>query len=102
MLIGNTSNKPSLDIIRRIKSTLRMALDLPDEAIVTVTQLACLEEGCAPLETVIGLLQPKQPQLQFKVHKETAAVNSDDLKMVCDAWGFEIKITEMKTLFKES
>ena len=85
MLIGNTSNKPSLDIIRRIKSTLRMALAIPDEAIVTVTQLACLEEGCAPLETVIGLLQPKQALLQFKVHKDTAAVNFDDLKMVCDA-----------------
>lgn len=102
MLIGNTRNKPSLDTIRRIKFTLRGTLNLPEEAIITVTQLACLEDGCAPLETVIGLLQPNQPQLQFKIHKETAAVNADDLKMVCDAWGFKIKITEIDNLFKES
>ena len=102
MLIGNASNKPSLEIIRRIKSTLRKTLDLPEEAIITVTQLACLEEECAPLETVIGLLQPNQPQLQFKVHKETEVINCDDLKMVCDAWGFEIEITKINTLFKEN
>ena len=64
MLIGNGSRRPNLKVIQRIKSTLHEALDLPEEAIITVTQLACLEEDCAPLETVIGLLQAKSPQLQ--------------------------------------
>ena len=53
MLIGSSSNKPSLENVRRIKKALRTALDLPEDAMVTVTQLACLEEDCAPLETVV-------------------------------------------------
>ena len=58
MLIGSVSEKPSLEVIRRIKRVLREALALSEDVTVTVTQLACLEEDCAPLETVIGLLRP--------------------------------------------
>ena len=102
MLIGSSSNKPSLKTIRRLKNTLRKALDLPDEAIVTVTQLACLELGCAPLETVFGLLQANQPQLQHKVHKATETVDVDDLKQVCQVWGFNTQKTVIDSFFKEN
>ena len=102
MLIGNSSNKPSLKTVRRIKLTLRKALDLPEETMVTVTQLACLEEDCAPLETVIGLLQPQQSQLQHKVHKATTAIDVDDLKKTCEAWGFDIQRTVIDSFFKEN
>lgn len=101
MLIGTTSKKPTLETVRRIKRTLRAALELPEDALVTVTQLACLEEDCAPLETVLGLLRPQTPQLQHKVHKPTEAVNAEDLVQVCDAWGFSIPIKTMEFLLKE-
>ena len=102
MLIGNSSQKPSLQVIRRIKLTLRKALDLPDNNMVTVTQLSCLEEDCAPLETVIGVLRPELAQLQYKVHKATDAIDVDDLMQVCEAWGYTIQKTVLDSLFKEN
>jgi hypothetical protein len=93
MLIGSGSKKPNLDAVRRIKRSLHVALDLPEDALVTVAQLACLEEDCAPLETVIGLLRPDAPQLQHKVHKPTDAVDAEDLMEVCEAWGFSVSIS---------
>ena len=102
MLIGNSSKKPSLQMIRRIKTTLHKALDLPDEAIITVTQLICLEEACSPLETVIGLLQPELTQRQYKVHKATDEINAEDLIRVCEAWGFKISNTMITSIFKET
>jgi hypothetical protein len=98
MLIGNRK-KPDLAQVRRIKRALRLTLDLPDEATVTVTQLACLEEDCAPLETVIGLLRPAAPQLQHKIHKATDAVDAEDLLLVCMGWGFAIHSSELSRHF---
>ena len=101
MLIGNSSKRPNLEAVRRIKRALREALELPDEALVTVTQLACLEEECAPLETVIGLLRPGTPQLQHKVHKGTDAVGAEDLLEVCQSWGFSAQFSALQSNLKE-
>ena len=102
MLIGLSSNKPSLQSVRRIKRTLHGALVLSDEAIITVTQLACLEEECAPLETVFGLLQPEHAQQQYKIHKATDAIDIEDLLKVCQAWGHQVERHVIDHLFKES
>ena len=57
MMINTSRRRPNLERVRRIKKALREALRLSNDATVTVTELACLEEGCAPVETVIGLLR---------------------------------------------
>ena len=77
MLIGNNSKRPNLQVVRRLKLALRDVLGLSEDALITVTQLACLEEDCAPLETVFGLLRSGSPQLQHKIHKETEAVDAE-------------------------
>ena len=92
MLIGGRSKKPSLDTVRRLKQSLRDALALDDDATVTVTELACLEEDCAPIETVFGLLRPNVEQLQHRVHKPTDRVDARDLVEVCEAWGFDVQL----------
>ena len=102
MLIGRSSKKPSLETVRRIKQALREALQLSEDATVTVTELACLEEDCAPVETVFGLLRPNEPQLQHKVHKPTEGVDAQDLREVCAAWGFDVPITHLTSLTKEN
>ncbi len=102
MLAGPSSTKPSLETIRRIKKTLHDVLDLPNDAMITVTQLACLEEDCAPLETVIGLLQPGRPQRQYKIHKATNAVTTDDLQNLCESWGQAVQKNVIDTRFKEN
>ena len=99
MLIGRTSKKPNLETVRRIKRALREALQLSDDAILMVTELACLEEDCAPVETVIGLLRSGEPQLQHKIHKSIETVDSEDLVTVCNAWGFEVQASVFESLF---
>ena len=102
MLIGTASKKPNIETVRRIKRALHEALELSEEATVTVAQLTCLEEDCAPLETVIGLLRPGTPQLQHKVHKETNALDANDLAEVSEAWGYKVEISIFKSILKEN
>ena len=102
MLIGKSSKRPDLETVRRIKRALREALELSDDATVTVTELACLEEDCAPVETVFGLLRPDAPQLQHKLHKPTDDVDTQDLVEVCTAWGFDVQSAALTSLTKEN
>ena len=101
MLIGTSPRNPNLERVRRIKKALRETLSLSDDVTVTVTELACLEEGCAPVETVIGLLRPDAPQLQCKLHKPMDAVDAKDLAQVCTAWGFDVKLPVLTPLLQE-
>ena len=102
MLINTSPRRPKPERARHIKEALREAMSLPDDTTVTVTELACLEEGCAPIETVIALLRPDAPPLQHKLHKPTDAVDAEDLVQVCTAWGFDIHITAFGPLTKEA
>ena len=102
MLLRSASQKPNIARVREIKRILREVLGLPDEATVTLSQLACLEEDCAPLETVIGLLQPGLPQKQHKIHKATDDLKANDLVEVCEAWGRPIKLEDLQPFFKEN
>ena len=102
MLVGSAANKSSLETIRRIKQALREALELPDEATITLSELACLEEDCAPIETVFGLLRPDAPQSQYKVHKRADAIDADDLMQVCKSWGFDVPSHDFTSFTKES
>ena len=101
MLIGRSPRHPNLERVRRIKKALRETLSLSDDMTVTVTELACLEEDCAPVETVIGLLRPDAPQLQCKLHKPMDAVDANDLAQVCATWGFDVKIPVLAPLLQE-
>ena len=101
MLISTSPRHPNLERARRIKKALREALGLSDDMTVTVTELACLEEGCAPVETAIGLLRPDAPQLQCKLHKPMDAVDAEDLVHVCTAWGFDVEIPALAPLLQE-
>ena len=101
MIIGSASKRPNIKAVRRIKRALQEVLELSDDAMVTVTQLACLEEDCAPLETVFGLLRTGLPQLQHKIHKPTDAIDASDLAAVCDAWGVAIEQTDIEKAFLE-
>ena len=96
MLIGRKPKKPNIEKVRYIKNELRNALQLPEEAIITVTELNCLEADCAPIETVIGLIPPKTNQIQHRLHKDIQSINPEDLEQVCSAWGFEYQNIHFK------
>ena len=46
MLIGKPVHRPNLETVRLIKHVLMEVLELPEDAVITITQLACLEEDC--------------------------------------------------------
>ena len=99
MLIGKTAKKSNLETVKNIKKALRTALQLPEEVIVMVAEQACLEEDCAPRETVISLLRPDAPQLQYKIHKAIVSLEATDLLQVCSTWGFEVSETIFEPFF---
>lgn len=100
MLIGKFPKKPNIDTVRAIKRALKAKLELDDGAIITVSQLACLEQDCAPLETVIGLLRPGMPQLQHKLHKSVNDVSAENLASICAAWGVEASSSTFNQFYK--
>ena len=102
MLINTSPRRPNRERVRHIKEALRAALSLPDGTTVTVTELACLEEGCAPIETVVALLRPDAPPLQHKLHKPTDAVDAEDLVQACRAWGFDVQVSIFVLLLQEN
>ena len=102
MLINTSPRRPNRERARQIKEALRAALSLPDDTTVTVNELACPDEGCAPIETVVALLRPDAPPLQHKLHKPTDAVDAEDLIQVCKAWGFDVRIPMLVPLPQES
>jgi hypothetical protein len=63
----------------RIKGWAADTLPPDDERTILVTELACSEPGCPPVETVIALLGPGGPQ-QWKLHKPAASITEDDVR----------------------
>ena len=67
------------EAIDRIKQTTRTALNLAEDAAVSVSELACREPGCPDIETVIAILLAGQPPRVFRFHKAIIEVDSADL-----------------------
>ena len=101
MLIGRSKPKTNLDMVRKIKSTLEKALSLPDSATISITELACFEEGCPPVETVVALLQAGSSPLRHKFHKPASEFKSTDLVEHSVRWGFPVEADLFKKLDKE-
>ncbi|ATU95078.1 hypothetical protein [Phyllobacterium zundukense] len=72
-------NGPSvISSARSIKSWARELLTLPDEAVVSVSALACHVSGCPPRETVIFVMQGAET-VQLSIHKAMQDVTEDDI-----------------------
>jgi hypothetical protein len=66
-----------------IKGQVSAALALDEDATVMVSELACMEEGCPPVETVIAVFRPAQEKLQFRLHRPMAEITSHDIEQMC-------------------
>jgi hypothetical protein len=51
-------NRPDPEDSARIKAWVRETLALPDDAVVTVSEIACTDPACPGLETVILVMRP--------------------------------------------
>lgn len=62
-----------------LKGWVAARLDLAADHIMTVAQLACLEPGCPPLETVVRIDQRGKPMIIIRVPKALADVTDEDI-----------------------
>ena len=60
----------------QIKVWVREALGLDPDTPMTVAELACRDEGCPDIETVIGVLEPDKPIRTIRIHAPMAAVTA--------------------------
>lgn len=60
-----------------IKSWVREQMALPEDCPVTVAELACRDDGCPDIETVIGVLEPEKPIVTLRVHAHMNEVTKE-------------------------
>jgi hypothetical protein len=69
--------------IKEIKQWVQDALALPPETTILITELACTEPGCPPLETVVALLRGPANNVQQKIHRSIADVTKEEIETLC-------------------
>lgn len=67
-----------LQVIERVTEWTRERFSLPQEAAISVAEVACTLPGCAPLETVVMFWIAEQ-RYQFKLFKPVQEIVADDL-----------------------
>jgi hypothetical protein len=87
MLNMFASKKEQADQSRRIKQWLRDALELPEQVMILVAEMACndpacLEETGSPVETVITVWYTDTHNVKAKIFKPLATVAYDDIGQV--------------------
>ena len=66
---------------RQIKAWVRALCGLDETVVVSVTELACRDEDCPDVETVIGIMRPGETIETVRVHCPVAEVTRDDLAL---------------------
>lgn len=62
-----------------IKIKVREVLGLPKDTVISIAELACQDEGCPDIETVIGVMEPGKSIVTYKVHLPISDIVIDDL-----------------------
>ena len=83
MDIFSSRGPRSSERANEIKAQVAAALGLNEEATVMVSELACMEEGCPPIETVIAVFRPAMQKLQFRMHCPMAEITAHDIEEMC-------------------
>jgi len=63
--------------VKQLKSWVYRILNIDSNTPISISQLACKEPGCPPIETVIAIMT--QPVQQYKVHKAVNEINAADI-----------------------
>lgn len=69
---------------REIKAWTREIFNLPEEAVVSVNELACHLPGCPPKETVV-LMMFNDQTVQVSIHKAILEVTKEDISQTLSA-----------------
>jgi hypothetical protein len=83
MDIFSSRSSRSSERSNEIKEQVAAVLGLDEDATVMVSELACMEEGCPPIETVIAVFQPAMEKLQFRLHRPISEISEHDIEEMC-------------------
>ena len=74
------SSTPKADPIQigQLKGWVHEALDVSADVPISISQLACHEPDCPPVETVIAIMT--RPPQQFKLHKPIGDIIQTDIQ----------------------
>jgi hypothetical protein len=64
---------------RQIKVWVRELFGLDETTVLSVTELACRDDGCPDIETVIGIMRPGEKIETIRIHKGIDEVTREDL-----------------------
>ncbi|MBM3770306.1 MAG: hypothetical protein FJW27_03290 [Acidimicrobiia bacterium] len=84
LLLGKP--KPAPERIAAVKAWVGELFGLSDGATILVTELACKEPGCPPLETVIAVLDGAGGQWKRSLHKAVSEVTREDVAAIGMLW----------------
>ena len=72
--------RPDAAAFGRVKAWTLAVLNLPEDAAVTVNEIACTDPSCPGLETVMLVMEPGRKTRAFKVPKAVEAVTEQDVR----------------------
>lgn len=64
---------------RQIKVWVREVCILDDAVVVSIAELACRDEDCPDIETVIGIMRPGEKIETIRVQRTIAEVTREDI-----------------------
>jgi hypothetical protein len=70
---------------RLIKAWVRDLYGLDEDVVVSLTELACREDGCPDIETIVGIMRPGRKIETLRVHKAIDAVTQCDIEAAAQA-----------------
>ena len=79
MLNSLQKSPVQFDALARVRDWTRARFDLPEEAAILVSEVACGLPGCPPIETVVAFWTANETRHQFKIFKPVQEVVLDDL-----------------------
>lgn len=82
--LGGRSDPAQTNKITEIKTWVRELLPLAPETSILVTELACTEPGCPPLETVVAVLKGPGENVQQKIHRSVVEITKEDIVTLCE------------------
>jgi hypothetical protein len=62
----------------RLKAETHALLELSDDVVVSVTELACRKPGCPDIETIVAVMRTGERPCIARVHKPILQVTAED------------------------
>ena len=79
MLGSFAASRPPPEALERVREWTRERFRLGEGDALLVTEVACAQPGCPPLETVVAFWTAGDVRHQFKVFKPVSEVSPGDL-----------------------